>query len=66
MGKWALIETARPLLHSPVRSIKYIRDSRPVLNLQHAGETALSILSDLMLPQTDTFAVAAKNWNDDR
>ena len=62
MGKWALIETARPLLHSPVRSIKYIRDSRPVLNLQHAGETALSILSDLMLPQTDTFAVAAKKW----
>lgn len=62
MGRWALIETARPLLRSPVRSIKYIRDSRPVLNLQHAGETALSILSDLMLPQTDTFAVAAKNW----
>ena len=82
MGRRELIETARPLLRSPVRSIKYIRDNRPVPNLprgpvhinmyihnsrpmsklQEAGESALALLTDLMLPQTDTFAVAAKDW----
>lgn len=82
MGRRELIETARPLLRSPVRSIKYIRNNRPVSklpcspvrlnknihinlhepNLPNAGESALSILTDLMLPQTDTFAVAAKDW----
>lgn len=62
MGRRELIETARPLLRSPVRSIKHIRDNRPVSNLKLAGESALAKLTDLMLPQSETFAVAAKDW----
>ena len=62
MGRRELIETARPLLRSPVRSIKYVRDNCPLPNLKLAGESALAKLTDLMPPQTETFAVAAKDW----
>ena len=61
-GRRELMETARPLLRSPVRSIKHIRDNRPVPNLKLAGESALARLTDLAPPQTETFAVAARNW----
>lgn len=57
-----LIETARPLLRSPVRSFKHIRDHRPVPNLKLAGESALAKLTDLTPPRTETFAVAASDW----
>ena len=56
------METARPLLRSPVRSIKHIRDNRPAPNLKLAGESALAGLTDLAPPQKETFAVAARNW----
>ena len=63
-GRRELMETARPLLRSPVRSIKHIRDNRPVPNLKLAGESALARLTDLAPPQTETFAVAARNWKE--
>lgn len=62
MGGRELMETARPLLRSPVRSIKHIRNNRPAPNLKLAGESALAKLTDLVPPQTETFAVAAKDW----
>ena len=62
MGRRELMETARPLLRSPVRSIKHIRDNRPAPNLKLAGESALAGLTDLAPPQKETFAVAARNW----
>ena len=52
----------RPLLRSPVRSVKHIRDHRPVGNLKLAGETALAKLTDLTPPRTETFAVVASDW----
>ena len=57
-----LMETARPLLRSPVRSVKHIRDHRPVGNLKLAGETALAKLTDLTPPRIETFAVVASDW----
>ena len=62
MDSRELMETARPLLRSPVRSIKHIRDNCPVPNLKLAGESALAGLTDLAPPQTETFAVATRNW----
>lgn len=60
MGRREIMEVARPFLRSPVRSFKYIRDSRPVHGLKLAGESALAKLTDLTPPQTETFAVVAK------
>jgi hypothetical protein len=57
-----LMESARPVLRSPVRSIKHIRHDRSVSNLKLAGETALAKLTDLSPPRTETFAVAASDW----
>ena len=62
MGRRELMETARPLLQNPVRSIKHICDNRSAPSLKLAGESALARLTDLVPPQTETFAVAAKNW----
>lgn len=59
----ALLPAARALLRSPVRSVKYIRNGRPVPNLKRAGESALAELTDLSRPKTDTFAIAARDWN---
>ncbi|MBE9553011.1 MAG: hypothetical protein IMF05_06085 [Proteobacteria bacterium] len=57
-----LMESARPLLRSPVRSVKHVRNDRPVPNLKLAGETALAKLTDLTPPRTETFAVLASDW----
>lgn len=57
-----LMESARPLLRSPVRSVKHVRNDRPVSNLKLAGETALAKLTDLTPPRTETFAVVASDW----
>ena len=62
VNKRELMETARPLLRSPVRSVKHIRDHRPAPNLKLAGETALAKLTDLTPPRTETFAVVASDW----
>ena len=64
MDRRELIETVAPLLRSPVRSIKHIRDNRSVPNLKLAGESAVARLTNLTPPQTETFAVAAKNWKE--
>jgi len=57
-----LMQAARPLLRSPVRSVKHIRDHRPVDTLKLAGETALAKLTDLTPPRTETYAVVASDW----
>jgi len=58
-----LMETARPLLRSPVRSVRHIRARYPVDDsLKLAGETALAKRTDLTPPRTETFAVAASHW----
>ncbi|MGB6760808.1 MAG: hypothetical protein WBE82_23520 [Xanthobacteraceae bacterium] len=57
-----LLELARALLRSPVRTVKYIRDLPLTSNLKRAGETALAELTDLSRSKTDTYAVAANDW----
>lgn len=57
-----LMEAARPLLRSPVRSFKHIRGPRPLSGLKLAGESALAKLTDLAPPPTETFAVSARSW----
>ena len=57
-----LMETARPLLRSPVRSVKHIGNGHPAPNLKLAGETALSKLTDVTPPRTETFTVVASDW----
>jgi len=59
---WQLLELARALLRSPVRAVKYIRNLPVPSNLKRAGETALAELTDLSRPKTDTYAVAANDW----
>lgn len=56
------VDSARPLLRSPVRTIKHVRNDRPVPNLKLAGESALAELTDLSRPRTETFAVVASDW----
>ena len=62
MGRRELMKTARPMVSSPVRSFKHVRNNHSVPDLKLAGESALAQLADLTPPQTETFAVAAKNW----
>ena len=57
-----LFDAARDLLRSPVRTRKFVRSGHIAGPLKHAGETALSDLTDLSPPPRDTFAVAASDW----
>ena len=57
-----LFDAAHDLLRSPVRTTKFVRDGHIVGPLKHAGESALSDLTDLSPPLRDTFAVAARDW----
>ncbi len=57
-----LMETARPLLRSPVRSVKHIGSNYPVPDLKLAGETALAKLTNLSPPRTESFAVVSSDW----
>jgi predicted transcriptional regulator len=57
-----LMDLARPMLRSPVRSVKYLCGSGEKLGLKRAGETALSRLTDLSPPRQETFAVPASDW----
>jgi DNA-binding MarR family transcriptional regulator len=57
-----LLELARPLLRNPARTVKYIRSLPVATNLKRAGESALAELTDLSRPKTDTYAVAANDW----
>lgn len=61
--RWKLIEAARPLLRSPVRSVKHVLGNAYLVpNLKLAGESALAKLTDLAPPRMDTFAVVASDW----
>ena len=57
-----LFDAAHDLLHSPVRTRKFVRNGHIATPLKHAGESALSDLTDLSPPPRDTFAVAASDW----
>ncbi len=58
-----LLETARPLLRSPVRSVKCARGgAHPTSELKLAGQAALARLTDLTPPRKETFAIAASDW----
>ncbi len=57
-----LFDVACDLLRSPVRARKFIRDGHIAAPLKHAGESALSDLTDLSPPPRDTFAVMASDW----
>jgi hypothetical protein len=57
-----LFEAARNFLHSPVRTVKYIRNSEAVSDLKLAGESALAEMTDLSRPQMDTYAIASAHW----
>ena len=59
---WKLLKSARTLLRSPVRSVKHVRNLPSAAKLKRAGETALSELTDLSRPKTNTYAVAASDW----
>jgi DNA-binding MarR family transcriptional regulator len=58
----ALLETARPYLRSPVRSVKHIRNGKAVSMLKLAGESALAELTDLSRPRINTYAIGANDW----
>lgn len=57
-----LFDAARDLLLSPVRVRKFVRDGDVAGLLKHAGESALSELTDLSPPPRETFAVAVRDW----
>ena len=57
-----LFDAAHDLLRSPVRTRKFVRNGHIAAPLKHAGESALSDLTDLSPPPRDTFAVAASDW----
>ena len=57
-----LFDAAHDLLHSPVRTEKFIRDVHAAPQLQHAGESALAELTDLSPPPLPAFAIAASGW----
>ena len=62
LDRRALLEASRPLLRSPVRTVKYVRGGRAAPPLKLAGESALSELTDLSGPERETWAVAARDW----
>jgi len=59
----ALIDAAKTLLRTPVRTVKYVSDHMLTLpDLKRAGETALAELTDIAAPRMKTYATAAGNW----
>ncbi|MCY4607517.1 MAG: hypothetical protein OXD40_02815 [bacterium] len=57
-----LFDTSHDLLRSPVRTEKFIRNIHAAPQLKHAGESALSELTNLSSPPLPAFAVAAIDW----
>jgi DNA-binding MarR family transcriptional regulator len=57
-----LLESARKLLRSPVRAVKYVKRPSVTTNLKLAGEAALAELTDLSRPKRDTYAAPAAEW----
>jgi hypothetical protein len=57
-----LMDAARPLLRSPVRSVKHIGTGHAAPNLKLSGETALAKLTDVAPPRMETLAVVASDW----
>ena len=58
-----LLELARTLLRSPVRSVKHVRGYHRIPELKLAGESALAELTDLTEATIETYAVASTHWN---
>lgn len=57
-----LLESARNLLRSPVRSYKHVRGQADCPGLKRSGETALADLTDLSPPALTTYAVDSRRW----
>jgi len=58
----ALLESARSLLRSPVRAVKYVRGGKVSAALKVAGESGLAELTDLSPPRLKSYAIAASEW----
>ncbi len=57
-----LLDAARAMLRSPIRSVKHVKGRGVAHRLKRAGESALAELTDLTHPEKDTYAVAATDW----
>ena len=57
-----LFDAAHDLLHSPLRTEKFIRNVHAAPPLKRAGESALAELTDLSPPPLPALAVAATDW----
>jgi DNA-binding MarR family transcriptional regulator len=57
-----LLEKARPLLRSPVRTLRYVRHGKVPPALKLSGESALAEYTDLSPPRMKTYAIAASDW----
>jgi hypothetical protein len=57
-----LLESARPFLRNPARTVRYIRSLPASASLKRAGESALAEMTDLAKPRTHTYAVTASAW----
>ena len=63
MDRRDLFRASLPLLHNPIRSIKYLGNDW-VPDLMLGGEAALARLTELNPPEMDTFIVAASEWKE--
>ncbi|MEQ1929610.1 MAG: hypothetical protein ABL957_03635 [Parvularculaceae bacterium] len=57
-----LFDGARPLLRSPVRTVKHVLFGDRFPDLKRAGDSALADLSALTPPLKETYAASAQNW----
>jgi DNA-binding MarR family transcriptional regulator len=58
----ALLESARSLLRSPVRAVKYVLGGKIPAALKVAGESGLADLTDLSPPRLKSYAIATGKW----
>ncbi|HTN41236.1 MAG TPA: hypothetical protein VLZ84_08810 [Asticcacaulis sp.] len=59
----ALFERAKPLLRSPVRSLRYLTGAERFPNFRLAGESALARLTPLNPPGVKHYAASLAYWN---
>lgn len=59
-----LFEHAKPLLRSPVRSLRYLKGVERFDNFRLAGESALARLTTLNPPGVKHYATTLLNWNE--
>lgn len=62
VSRFALWDRVRPLLRSPVRKRRRVREVTGIPEMLLAGETALAERTDLSHPRIETRAIAASAW----